>query len=126
MKRSSAAQLHVRVRRARRRSKLFGEGKGAMRRRFRADAKGAKTRRRKAVAPRPKKLPKAARDSTASVDGREAELARELHNAQEQLTTTAEILEVIRGSLDDTQPVFDAIVRSGARLFPGAAVSIAL
>jgi two-component system NtrC family sensor kinase len=57
---------------------------------------------------------------------REAELARELRDAQEQLTTTAEILDVIRGSLDDTQPVFDAIVRSGARLFPGAAVSIAL
>jgi signal transduction histidine kinase len=51
---------------------------------------------------------------------------RELSEAREQLTTTAEILEVIRGSLDDTQPVFDAIVQSGVRLFPGAAVSIAL
>jgi signal transduction histidine kinase len=60
------------------------------------------------------------------LDNREAELARELRDAQEQLTTTAEILDVIRGSLDDTQPVFDAIVRSGARLFPGAAVRIAL
>jgi signal transduction histidine kinase len=51
---------------------------------------------------------------------------RELADAQEQLTTTAEILEVIRASLSNTQPVFDAIVESGVRLFPGAAVSIAL
>src|SRR5215212_3171798 len=50
----------------------------------------------------------------------------DLADAQEQLTTTAEILEVIRNSLNDTQPVFDAIVQSGVRLFPGAAVSIAL
>jgi GAF domain-containing protein len=97
-----------------------------MRRRVRADGKQAKTRRPKAVASRRKNPPKAARGSTASVDSREAELARELRDAQKQLTTTAEILEVIRGSIDDTQPVFDAIVRSGARLFPGAAVSIAL
>jgi two-component system NtrC family sensor kinase len=97
-----------------------------MRRRFRAENEQAKTRRRKAAAPRRKNPPKAARESTASVDSREAELARELRDAQEQLTATAGILEVIRGSLDDTQPVFDAIVRSGARLFPGAAVSIAL
>ena len=35
-------------------------------------------------------------------------------------------MEVIRESLNNTQPVFDAIVQSGVRLFPGAAVSIAL
>ncbi len=44
----------------------------------------------------------------------------------EQQTTTADILEVISQSLSDTQPVFDAIVQSGVRLFSGAAVSIAL
>ena len=33
---------------------------------------------------------------------------------------------VISKSLSDTQPVFDAIVKSGARLFPGAAIFIAL
>jgi signal transduction histidine kinase len=54
------------------------------------------------------------------------QLTRELRDALEQLTTTAEILEVIRNSLNNTQPVFDAIVQSGARLFSGAAVSIAL
>jgi hypothetical protein len=98
-----------------------------MKRRIGGGSNEAKAPRRKAgAARRNKNPPKAARRSTASVDGREAELARELQDAREQLTTTAEILEVIRGSLDDTQPIFNAIVRSGARLFPGAAVSIAL
>jgi signal transduction histidine kinase len=50
----------------------------------------------------------------------------DLSQSLEQQTATAEILGVISNSLNDTQPVFDAIVRSGARLFPGAAVSIAL
>jgi GAF domain-containing protein len=50
----------------------------------------------------------------------------DLTEALEQQTTTAEILGVISKSLSDTQPVFDAIVQSGVRLFSGAAVSIAL
>ena len=50
----------------------------------------------------------------------------DLSEALEQQTTTAEILGVISKSLSDTQPVFDAIVQSGVRLFSGAAVSIAL
>ena len=63
---------------------------------------------------------------TASRETEVSQLARELRDAREQLTTTSESLEVIRNSLNDTQPVFDAIVQSGVRLFPGAAVSIAL
>jgi transcriptional regulator with GAF, ATPase, and Fis domain len=73
--------------------------------------------------------PKAARTRASSDDNQETEVAQvtdELRDALEQLTTTSEILEVIRNSLNDTQPVFEAIVQSGARLFPGAAVSIAL
>ena len=51
---------------------------------------------------------------------------RELSESLEQQTATSEILTVISESLSATQPVFDAIVRSGARLFSGAAIFIAL
>ena len=58
----------------------------------------------------------------------EAEQARtkELSESLEQQTATSEILQVISNSLNDTQPVFDAIVQSGLKLFPGALVSVAL
>ncbi|WP_119418717.1 GAF domain-containing protein [Desertibaculum subflavum] len=51
---------------------------------------------------------------------------REMTEALEQQTATSEILTVISNSLTDTQPVFDAIVQSGLKLFPEAAISIAL
>jgi two-component system, NtrC family, sensor kinase len=100
-----------------------------MSRRFRAGSEQVKTRRGKMASLKRTNRPKAQRIRTSSGDIQETEVAqltRELRDALEQLTTTAEILEVIRNSLNDTQPVFDAIVQSGARLFPGAAVSIAL
>ena len=52
--------------------------------------------------------------------------ARELKEALARQAATAEILEIIASSPTDTQPVFDAIVRSGLRLFADAAISIAL
>jgi GAF domain-containing protein/DNA-binding response OmpR family regulator len=51
---------------------------------------------------------------------------RELSESLEQQTATAGILSVISNSLSDTQPVFDAIVESGLKLFPGAAIIVAL
>jgi two-component system NtrC family sensor kinase len=50
----------------------------------------------------------------------------ELSETLEQQTATSGILTVISNSLNDTQPVFDAIVESGLRLFPGATVVIML
>ena len=44
----------------------------------------------------------------------------------EQQTATSEILKVISSSTTDTQPVFEAIVQSGLKLFPDAAVAVAL
>jgi GAF domain-containing protein len=49
---------------------------------------------------------------------------RELAEAHAREAASAEILRVIASSPADSQPVFDAIVRSGAKLFPGAALTI--
>jgi GAF domain-containing protein len=50
----------------------------------------------------------------------------DLSEALDQQTATSEVLDVISNSLTDTQPVFDAIVRSGLRLFSDAAVMVML
>ncbi|HSF48817.1 MAG TPA: GAF domain-containing protein, partial [Burkholderiales bacterium] len=53
-------------------------------------------------------------------------LFNETKEALEQQTATADILKVISSSPTDTQPVFDAIVNSGVRLFGGLDVTIRL
>src|SRR5262245_60137251 len=50
----------------------------------------------------------------------------ELGESLQQQTATADILTVISNSLDDTQPVFDAIVQSGLKLFPDATIVVTL
>jgi GAF domain-containing protein len=56
----------------------------------------------------------------------EQQRRRELSESLEQQIATADILSVISKSLSDTQPVFDAIVQSGLKLFPGATILVAL
>ncbi|MGE0700518.1 MAG: GAF domain-containing protein [Hyphomicrobiaceae bacterium] len=51
---------------------------------------------------------------------------RELTEALDQQTASSDILRVISTSRTDTQPVFDAIVRSGRQLIPECGFSIAL
>ena len=53
-------------------------------------------------------------------------LFNETKEALERQTATAEILRVISGSITDTQPVFDAIVRNCQRLFGGRAVALVM
>lgn len=67
--------------------------------------------------------PLAQRDR-APADSRQ--LQRQLADALDRETATREVLGIISQSRTDTQPVFDAIVQSGARLFPGSAISVAL
>ena len=53
-------------------------------------------------------------------------LFNETKEALEQQTAISEILRVISGSPTDTQPVFDAIVKSGVQLFGGFDLSLRL
>src|SRR5262249_25951868 len=50
----------------------------------------------------------------------------ELSESLEQQTAPSEILRVISNSLSDPQPVFDAIVQGARKLFPRAAIMVAL
>ncbi len=53
-----------------------------------------------------------------------ARLFNETKEALERQTATSDILRVISESPTDVQPVFEAIVNSGVRLFHGAAVAV--
>ena len=50
----------------------------------------------------------------------------ELNETLQQQAATAEILKMISSSPTDTQPVFEAIVQSGLKLFPDAAILVVL
>jgi GAF domain-containing protein len=64
--------------------------------------------------------------SGTDLERRLTQAQRDLTEALEQQDATAEILSVISNSPTDTQPVFESIVQSGLKLFPGALVSVAL
>ena len=65
-------------------------------------------------------------ESYAGLERKVEERTRDLTEALEQQTATAEILRVMSNTPTDVQPVFDAIVQSGIRLFEDAAVTIVL
>jgi len=67
-----------------------------------------------------------ARLSATTPKDKAAALARERDEALQQQAATTEILKVISSSPTDTQPVFEAIVQSGLKLFPEAAILITL
>src|SRR6186997_1249195 len=64
--------------------------------------------------------------AAAAKDTDVAQIRRERDEALQQQAATAEILKLISSSPADTQPVFEAIVQSGLKLLPGAAIFIAL
>ena len=64
--------------------------------------------------------------AAAAKDTDVAQIRRERDEALQQQAATEEILKLISSSPADAQPVFEAIVRNGLKLFPDAAIAIAL
>src|SRR5262245_23020571 len=87
---------------------------------------GRQVKRRRPGPAKSKARGAASAPASATSKGQAAALARELKEAREQQAATAEILRTISTSPADTQPVFEAIVQSGLKLFPDAAILIAL
>lgn len=99
-----------------------------MRRRSRAGP-SVKSRRRKPAAPKPSGQTGATRrgsSSTANQQTEVAQLNRDLAEARQQQTATADVLRIISASPSDLRPVFDALAENAARLCHGFDVYIQL
>jgi GAF domain-containing protein len=94
-------------------------------RKLRSSGTKARTRLRRRGGPRTE-LEKKLQAQARALEKKLEERTHELFDALEQQTATAGILSIISNSPNDAQPVFDEIVESGLRLFPGATVVILL